>query len=598
MTGNPYVGPRPFRRTEAVQFFGRAREARNVRSIWLSERVVVLHGPAAVGKTSLLNAGVLPALAEEEDLYLLPVGRLVHQAVHPPARVSPAGAYRFTLLSSWAPGGQTPDPSASLLEFLRLATPNRPRRILAAIDQFEELFTAFPARLDDREQLMRELAEALRETPLNLLLVVRDDHLAALSAYEGRLLAFPFTYLRLDGLAPPAAIEAVRGPVSRSGLEYAPGVAEDLVERLRTVTYSDRLGESTTLIEERVEPLALQITCARLWSSLTDSEEVITARRIEEVGDPDRALATYYEEVLHEVHRETGVSEDDLRAWIEATFITEHGTRGTVYRGIARTADMPNAVAEGLTVRHILTEEQRARSIWYQLGQDRLIDVVRQANRGRGVPPGGQGDEPGVTPADFRAAAEAALGEGNFGSARRLAEMAARRFREQGNEQQFAHALALQGDIARVEGDLESARQSFDAARSEFESQQDARSTIRVLTALAEICISMGNYDEAIDLERQALERRPFDVEARTGLGYALWRRGSPADAEAAFNDALEQDRDAARALSGRGQVRIALRDYAGALADLNRALELGLPRADEDTARSARSEALRHLAG
>ncbi|TYB67306.1 tetratricopeptide repeat protein [Nonomuraea sp. PA05] len=117
-----------------------------------------------------------------------------------------------------------------------------------------------------------------------------------------------------------------------------------------------------------------------------------------------------------------------------------------------------------------------------------------------------------------------------------------------------------------------------------------------LLTALAEVSLSMSDAGEAVELGRQAVARMPGDVSARTLLAYALWQAGSPADAEAAYNDALDLDRNAARALYGRGRVRIALRDFRGALADLDRALALGLSRSEEDRARAAREEAQRHL--
>ncbi|MEV0825573.1 tetratricopeptide repeat protein [Nonomuraea rubra] len=598
-TAEPYVGPRPFRRAESALFHGRTEEARHLRDAWLSERVVVLHGPAAVGKTSLLHAGVLPLLEEEPRparTLVLPVGRLIHQPTWPLALSSGPGGYRFTLISSWTPAGQAPDPEQAVGAALESVIAGAaPRRVLAAIDHMEELFTAFPARVQERERLVAELAGALRELPLNLLLVVRDDQLATLSSYEGLLSPQPFAYVRLEGLDQPSAVSAVTGPASGSGRRYAAGVAEQLVQRLRTTTYTDRLGTSVEIVSDRVSPFELQIACAALWASLDDGDDAITPDRLAQLGDLAGILAGYFDRTVRDVSMETGVPEPELRDWIETTFITERGTRGTAYRGLTQTADMPNPVVDALVARHILTEEQRARSLWYQLGQERLVEAVRTANRAHHVVPA-RGRPQEHTPADFRAAAEAALGEGNFISAHRFASVAARRSLEQGDERQFANLLAFQAEVSRIEGDLETAKQTLNEARSQFESQQDALSTVQVLTALAEVSLSMGEADEAVDLGRQAVARMPGDVSARTLLAYALWQAGSPADAEAAYNDALDLDRNAARALYGRGRVRIALRDFRGALADLDRALAVGLPRAEEDRARAAREEAQRRL--
>jgi hypothetical protein len=72
------------------------------------------------------------------------------------------------------------------------------------------------------------------------------------------------------------------------------------------------------------------------------------------------------------------------------------------------------------------------------------------------------------------------------------------------------------------------------------------------------ISLSMGDAEEAVELGRQVVTRMPGDVSARTTLTSALWQAGSP--------------------------------------ADLDRALALGLPRSDEDSARAAREEAQRRL--
>jgi Flp pilus assembly protein TadD len=598
MTDHPYVGPRPFRRADADRFFGRAEQARKVRSSWLSQRVTVVYGPTGVGKTSLLQAGVIPLLEAEAAIDLPPVGRFVHWAGHSMVADRSTNVFRVALLRSWETADHPANPGQPIVDYLTARTSNDKRRreplILAAIDQFEDLFGALPTRFAQREQLLSELADALRELPLHLLLNVREDQLGALRADAERLGLPPLAEVRLPDLDPGQALEAVTRPLEGTGRRFAPKAAEILVDRIRTVTYTDRFGESATIRDERVAPLALQTTCAALWDSLPGHRRVITAANLESLGEPEDLLAGRFDAVIRDVCLESGTDEELVRAWVEATFVTEHGTRGAAYRGVTRTSSMPNSVVDGFADRHFLVAEQRAGTTWYQLGHDHFVGAVRSSNRRQNVAP--RAVQLPARGEDFRIAAEAALAEGDFAAAGGLAETAAQRYAEQGEDRQFARALALQGEIARMAGDLQSARRSFGRARSAFESRQDRPSAVRMLKILADLCFSMENYDEAVDLQRQAISRMPADLEARTGLGYALWHRGSPADAEAAFNDALDLDRSAARAVAGRGLVRMALADYARALADLEHALSLGLPAVDEEAVRSARRKALRAL--
>jgi tetratricopeptide (TPR) repeat protein len=97
-------------------------------------------------------------------------------------------------------------------------------------------------------------------------------------------------------------------------------------------------------------------------------------------------------------------------------------------------------------------------------------------------------------------------------------------------------------------------------------------------------------------LARQAVDRMPGDVVALTGLAYAQWRGGSPADAEATFDQALKWDSETPLALAGRGQIRADLGRYEWALDDLDRALRFNLTREEEADVRSARALALAGL--
>ncbi len=603
-TGGPYVGPRPFRASEASLFFGRHAEARDIRSLWLTEPLVVVHGRAGAGKTSLINAGVVAVLAGEERVDLLPVGRLAHQSSGPfPAEHADKG-YRNTLLSSWAPFTEPAEAGTTVRNFLAArrrsrSAAGRPLSMLAAIDHFEELFTAFPASDTQCDQFIGELAEALRETEdLHLLLIIRDDHLPTLNRYMARLALHPPTYQAVRALEVKAAMEAVTGPLATTTRRFAPGVAEKLIERLRTFSFTNMLSWTTTLKNDWIEPLDLQITCASLWSALPDDVEVVTDENLQAFGDPGQAAAEFYDRAVNNVSQwQAAVDEADLRRWIESTFVTERGTRGTALRGITMTGGMPNSIADAFADLRILAAEYRNQGTWYQLAQDRLIEAVRSANRvrypGRGALPSGSTT---ITAADLRAGAEAAFATGDFAGAQNLIEAALESYRVVNNPRGLAHTLELQGEIARVGGDLETAERSFHSALFEFSSLGDAAAEARLLSTLGDIIGSVGDYKKAVQYHQQASDRLPASVEVLTRLGYAQWHCGSPSDAAATFSRALDWNRNEAEALAGRGQVRAELGAYPEALVDLDRAIMLGLAPSSEIDARSARAVALANV--
>jgi len=567
---------------------------------WISERVTVLHGPVAIGKTSLLNAGVLPLLSQQTNIDLLPVGGLGL-----PSAVQPShNSYSITLLSHWGRFEETSAIDMPISDFLlarsaALPESGGPQTILAAIDHFEELFTAFPAHQSERDDFIDQIATALRNVPaLRLLIVINDEHLASLVSYERRISPFPPRYIRLGALIPEGALAAITRPLSGTGRSFGPGVAEELVDKLSIVKYTDIAGDSASLHDDEIQPLFLQIICTDIWSSLETSTELITTSHLRAFGDVDRALVRYYDSAIRAVQLETDESEKRLRAWIESNFITEHGTRGTACRGLMTTAGMPNRVADAFAEAHIIATEYRARSTWYQLSHDRMIAPIQEANRawrtahglGAPLPPSP------VTPDELVSAAESALAEGNFPAARRFAAKVIEHHRESGDPRRLGYALTLRASIASTEGDFRKADQYLQEALSEFTLLQDQELIARTLSALADVSFAAGDYGKAEQLQREAVERLPTYVDAMIGLGYAKWYAGSLADAEATFALALGRNARAARASGGRGQVLAELAEYDSALANLDPALDSVLPPEEEVDVRSARALALTGL--
>ena len=68
-----YPGTRPFTAGDRKLFFGRDEDVEKLSQFSSLESLIVLYGKSGLGKTSLLNAGVVPRLCEEEDYDTLDV---------------------------------------------------------------------------------------------------------------------------------------------------------------------------------------------------------------------------------------------------------------------------------------------------------------------------------------------------------------------------------------------------------------------------------------------------------------------------------------------------------------------------------------------
>src|SRR5207248_102332 len=89
-------------------------------------------------------------------------------------------------------------------------------------------------------------------------------------------------------------------------------------------------GTTIEEIGEFAEPVQLQVVCRRLWETLAPTATKIGIDHVRNVGQVERALADYYEEVVAIAARLSGSSERTIREWIEKALITPTGIRGEV----------------------------------------------------------------------------------------------------------------------------------------------------------------------------------------------------------------------------------------------------------------------------
>ncbi len=94
---NPYVGPRAYQTGE--QLYGRNRELADLRNLLIAERVVLLYSPSGAGKSSLIQAALIPELQRRRFRVpgVLRVGNPASTALSPEAN-------RYTASVLWALG--------------------------------------------------------------------------------------------------------------------------------------------------------------------------------------------------------------------------------------------------------------------------------------------------------------------------------------------------------------------------------------------------------------------------------------------------------------------------------------------------------------
>jgi hypothetical protein len=378
---SPYIGPRPFEARDARFFFGRDTEVEDILGLILSHQVVLLYAASGAGKTSLLNVAVVRRLEHDERFDVLPVVRVrgLSDTV-----LDEENVFVASVLSRLSADGSA---SGSLQGYLRdlprTTTDDLPAPRALLIDQFEEIFSAYPDRWDDRSAFFRDLAVALRDDPLlRVVLSLREDFLAQLGPYA-KLLPDGFrARYRLERLGPTPALHALREPARAAGCPFAEGVAEQLVDDLRKVRLETEQGVRE-IADEFVEPVQLQVTAHTMWQALPDGATEISEQHRQRFGDVDDVLRDFYDGAIASAATTGRIREDVLRARFASTFLTPMGTRGTVISTPGGAGGIPARAIEELDARHVIRAEHRAGARWYELTHDRLIEPIRTSNRTR-----------------------------------------------------------------------------------------------------------------------------------------------------------------------------------------------------------------------
>ncbi len=383
---NPYVGPRSFQTGEKM--YGRDTEVRRLLDLLIAERIMVLHSPSGAGKSSLIQAGLIPRL-ETEGFHIFPTVRINLDLPSGCRDRADCNRYAFSALMSLeeALGEEHKHPvdqltGLTLEAYLsqREAPQDEPASKLLIFDQFEEILTVAPTDQEGKAAFFKQLGALLRDRKYWALFAIREDFIAAIDPYVRPVPTRLNNRFRLDFLGVHAALQAIQKPAQVSGVSFKEDAVEKLVNDLRQVRIQQADGSMQVESGPYVEPVQLQVVCYNLWQHLPPGTKEITLRQITDVGDVDESLASYYAEKVSEAAQACSLPERRVRDWFERHLITKQGIRGLVQMGSERSEGLDNHAIRMLENDHLVRSEKRLGSTWFELAHDRLIDPVRKNN--------------------------------------------------------------------------------------------------------------------------------------------------------------------------------------------------------------------------
>ena len=343
---SPYQGLRPYEEADAALFFGREAEGENVEANLFSDRLTLLYGPSGVGKSSVLLAGVAGSLRRRsrDDLadgaaagFALIVVRSWSDAA-PLQTIAAATRAEVTALLD---RDDLPDPpaGATLAEVLDHWCGEVHGKLLLLFDQFEEYFL-YHGQESGPGTFDLEFPQAVNRADLraNFLLSIRDDALAQLDRFKGRIPGLFDNRLQIDHLGLAAARDAVTLPIREYNRHVPPDHAveiedelvDDVLDQVRTDRVSrESLGAGAlregATAEARVETPILQVVLTALWER--EAELGSRTLRAETLRDDLGGAAQLLGDRLNERMGMLGGEEQEIAANIARFLVTPSGTK-------------------------------------------------------------------------------------------------------------------------------------------------------------------------------------------------------------------------------------------------------------------------------
>ncbi|MDF5709483.1 MAG: hypothetical protein PUP90_17925 [Nostoc sp. S4] len=347
---------------------GRGQDVKRLRERigGTEHKLTVIHGQSGVGKSSILQGGLIPALQQQ------PIGERDALPILLRVYTDWVGMLGQSLARAFEEvrGNQLSinlDYSAAILEQLRK---NADRNLLTVLmfDQFEEFFFVYPDQGQRRifYDFLRvcldipfiKIVLSLREDYLHYLLEL--DRLFDLSVINNNILDKNIRYY-LGNFSPADAKAVVQSLTARSQFYLEPALIDEFVQ--------DLAGDLS-----EVRPIELQIMGTQL-----QTDKITTLEKYRQFGTKEKLVERFLEEVIYDC----GTENEQVARLVLYLLTDENGTRPLKTRAeliadLAAEANKLDLVLDIFVASRLVLLLPESPADRYQLVHDYLVSFIRQ----------------------------------------------------------------------------------------------------------------------------------------------------------------------------------------------------------------------------
>ena len=215
-----------------------------------------------------------------------------------------------------------------------MATQTNSRWIII-LDQFEEYFLYHP--LEDEFTVQFSRAVTQPGVPVSFLISIREDSLAKLDRFEGRIPILFDNYLRLDHLDDAAARTAIEKPVDqynrlnlseKSPILIERELVEEVLNQLKTGRVSlNRIALGNTELDRRrasIETPYLQLVMTHIWAyEMSARSRTLRLSTLKTLGGAETIVRTHLDSVMNRLSSDHQL----LASQIFQYLVTPSGTK-------------------------------------------------------------------------------------------------------------------------------------------------------------------------------------------------------------------------------------------------------------------------------
>ncbi len=333
ITGSPYLGLRKFEVDDKDKFFGRDNWIIELTDYLKQKNVLLLLGASGSGKSSLVQAGLIPKLKDDFG-----ANKLVNLTFVPD--VNPFESFYGCLLGKYTQSKAEIAQSVQEETLIKVVEglKNNSDLWFIFIDQFEELFTRTPKT--ERDIFIKSLVNLIQNNNslVKIVMTMRADFLDKLSPYPSLGKIHDQYSKMLTDMDESELRLAIAEPAARNGVIFEKGLINQII--------ADFYEQAGSL------PL-LQYTLDLLWEKDHIQERVLNIKTYQEIGGVTGALEKQADKIYSQFN-------EQQRKAAEEIFLELISLEGE--KAVSRRADKSS-----------FEQDEMQREVLYQLIDNRLL---------------------------------------------------------------------------------------------------------------------------------------------------------------------------------------------------------------------------------